>query len=42
MEAPYVPVPAKPGALTPVRVATRDPRLRVAFVPGLNRPLPPM
>jgi 2-dehydro-3-deoxygalactonokinase len=41
MEAPYVPVPAKPGALTPVRVATRDARLRVALLPGLNQASPP-
>jgi 2-dehydro-3-deoxygalactonokinase len=40
-EAPYAKVPTNPSELSPVRVATRDPRLRVAIVPGLGQAAPP-
>lgn len=40
-EAPYVPVPAKPSALSPVPVETADGRLRVSILPGLKQEAPP-
>lgn len=41
-EAPYVPVPAKPAGLTPMRAtAPRDPRLDLSIVPGLSQSTPP-
>ncbi|MEJ6390440.1 2-dehydro-3-deoxygalactonokinase [Gymnodinialimonas ulvae] len=39
-EAPYVAVPATPGALTPVRVPTQDARLNVRIIPGLSQAKP--
>jgi 2-dehydro-3-deoxygalactonokinase len=41
-EAPYVPIPAKPAELVPMRAtAPRDPRLSLAIVPGLKQTNPP-
>lgn len=40
-EAPYVPVPAKPGAPKAVQVSGTDPRLRVLLLPGLSQQEPP-
>jgi 2-dehydro-3-deoxygalactonokinase len=39
-EAPYVPVPTAPDALSPVEVPTRDPRLGVQIIPGLSQAKP--
>ena len=41
IEAPYVPVPAKPGAPKAVQVPGTDPRLRVLLLPGLSQKEPP-
>jgi 2-dehydro-3-deoxygalactonokinase len=40
-EAPYVAVPAKARDALAVPVATKDPRLRVAILPGLKQAVPP-
>jgi 2-dehydro-3-deoxygalactonokinase len=41
-EAPYVPIPAKPSELVPMRAtAVRDPRLSLSIVPGLSQKSPP-
>jgi 2-dehydro-3-deoxygalactonokinase len=41
-EAPYVPIPARPADLTPLRAnVTRDPRLSLSIVPGLSQKTPP-
>jgi 2-dehydro-3-deoxygalactonokinase len=40
-EAPYATVPAKPAELTPMPVATHDPRIRVSVLPGLSQKNPP-
>jgi 2-dehydro-3-deoxygalactonokinase len=41
-EAPYVPVPAKPTDLTPMRAsAPKDARLALSIVPGLSQASPP-
>ena len=39
-EVPYQTVPAKPGCLTPLPVATRDARLRLSILPGLSQANP--
>ncbi len=41
VEAPYVAVPAKPGRLAPIKVTTKDQRLRVSILPGLKQASPP-
>lgn len=41
-EAPYIPIPAKPAELMPMRAtAPRDPRLSLDIVPGLKQATPP-
>lgn len=41
IEAPYVPVPAKPGMPEAVQMPGTDPRLRVLLLPGLSQQDPP-